>query len=176
MLDGGDSTNLTFALNLPSNSDDLFFRMSGPIGNDWIAVGLGKEMKGSLMLIAYTAANGHDITVSPRIGSGNSEPRYTKDVSVTTLPGSGVINNTYIVNGKCSGCRKWKGGSLDLKSKAQPMIFAVGPDDYLQSNALDAGIRRHQDFGEFSSETFSHATVLLYRAYSNGPHNFRVSI
>lgn len=148
VLDGGDGSNLTFALNIPSNSDDLYFHMSGPAGNDWIAVGLGKEMKGSLMLITYTAADGHNVTVSPRVGSDHSEPTYTKDVSITLLPGSGLINDTYIVNGKCSGCRKWKGGSLDLQSKTQPMIYAVGPDDYLQSNALDAGIRRHEEFGE----------------------------
>ncbi len=148
LLDGGDGSNLTFALNLPSNSDDLYFHMSGPVGNDWIAVGLGKVMKGSLILITYAAADGHNVTVSPRIGSDHSEPTYTKDVSITLLPGSGLINNTYIVNGKCLGCRKWKGGSIDLKSKTQPMIYAVGPSDYLRSNAPDAGIRRHEEFGE----------------------------
>lgn len=148
VLDGGDGSNLTFAMNLPSNSDDVYFHMSGPAGNDWMAVGLGKEMAGSLMLIAYSAADGHNVTLSPRLGPYHSEPTYTKDVSITLLPGSGIINDTYVVNGKCSGCRKWNGGSIDLKSKAQPMIYAVGPGDNLQSNAPDAGIRRHEDFGE----------------------------
>ena len=148
VLDGGDGTNLTFAVNLPSTSEDLYFHLSGPAGNDWISVGMGNKMKGSLMLIAYAAANGHDITLSPRIGTGNNEPTYTKDVSITLLPGSGIINSTYIVNAKCTGCRTWKGGSIDLKSQNQPMIYAVGPGDSLQSNALDASIRRHADFGE----------------------------
>lgn len=148
VLDGGDGTNLTFALNIPSNSDDLYFHMSGPAGNDWMAVGAGNLMKDSLMFIVYTAANGRNVTVSPRIGTGHSEPTYTTDVSVFLLPGSGLINDTYIINTKCHGCRKWKGGFLDLKSKTQPMIYAVGPGDYLQSDLLDAGIRRHEDFGE----------------------------
>ena len=136
--------------------------MSGPSGNDWIAVGLGKVMKGSLMLIAYLAADGYNVTVSPRIASGNSEPSYTKDVSVTLLPGSGLINETYVVNGKCSGCRKWKSGSIDLTSKTQPMIYAVGPGDYLQSNALDVGIRRHEDFGESQTHILSSPRALLH--------------
>lgn len=122
--------------------------MSGPAGNDWIAVGIGNVMKDSLMFIVYTAANGRNVTVSPRIASGRTEPTYTTDVSVVLLPGSGLINDTYVVNAKCQGCRKWKVGSLDLKSKTQPMIYAVGPGEYLQSDKLDAGIRRHQDFGE----------------------------
>ncbi len=125
VLDGGDGTNLTFALNIPSNSDDLYFHMSGPAGNDWMAVGAGNLMKDSLMFIVYTAANGRNVTVSPRIGTGHSEPTYTTDVSVFLLPGSGLINDTYIINAKCHGCRKWKGGFLDLKSKTQPMTMLL---------------------------------------------------
>lgn len=100
------------------------------------------------MFIAYRSANGKNVTLSPRIGSSHSEPVVTKDVVVTTLPGWGISNDTYIVNAKCSGCRKWHGGSLDLTSTQQPMIYAVGPDDSLQSDQQDAGIRRHQNFGE----------------------------
>ena len=40
---------------------------------------------------------------------------------------------------------------MDLDSTAQPMIYAIGPDDvYLHSDAQDAGLRRHTYWGSFT--------------------------
>lgn len=55
---GDGSQNLTFALNIPSNSDDIFFHLAGPASYAWVAVGTGREMKDSLMFLLYQNANG----------------------------------------------------------------------------------------------------------------------
>jgi hypothetical protein len=48
-LDNGESGEYAFALNIPSNSDDIYFHLSGLAKYSWIAVGTGSEMKDSLM-------------------------------------------------------------------------------------------------------------------------------
>ena len=50
----GDS-NFSFSINVANDSDDLYFRLEGPIGNSWIAVGAGDSMAGSLMFVVYAA-------------------------------------------------------------------------------------------------------------------------
>jgi len=52
------NSNLTFALNLPPDSGDLFFHLSGPSRYSWIAIGFGSEMKDSLMFVEYVSADG----------------------------------------------------------------------------------------------------------------------
>lgn len=63
---GSGSGNYVFALNVPSNSEDIYFHLSGPDAYQWIAVGTGSEMKNSLMFIAYLNSTGNglfDLTV-----------------------------------------------------------------------------------------------------------------
>jgi hypothetical protein len=62
-LDNG-SDNYTFALNLPSNSEDIYFHLSGPAAYSWIAVGTGSEMKDSLMLLVYLDSVGSSASLS----------------------------------------------------------------------------------------------------------------
>lgn len=136
-----------------------------------MAVGTGSEMKNSLMFLVYSDQSGKsqfafariegdrelsltamaDITLSPRISTSHNEPVYNSSLSVTTLAGTGIINDTYVVNAKCSNCRTWNTGSLDLKSTTQPWIYALGPSKNLQSNSMTAGIQRHEEYGENTS-------------------------
>lgn len=53
-----DSGKYTFALNIPSNSDDIYFHLSGPASYSWIVVGTGTEMKDSMMFVVYSNAQG----------------------------------------------------------------------------------------------------------------------
>lgn len=57
-----------------------------------------------------------------------------------------------ILHAVCHNCRTWSGGSIDLKSTSQPMIYAFGPGDVLQSNSLSADLRRHARYGFFSMD------------------------
>ena len=130
-------------------------------------------MKGSLMFVVYADSNGKsktgaslasisannlqsDVTLSPRIATEHSEPSYNKSISYEFMDGSGIFNGTIVANFLCHNCLVWQGGSLDVNSKTQPFIYAVGPDQLqLDSNALDAGLRRHEHYGQFTMDMVS---------------------
>ena len=101
-------------------------------------------MANALMFVAYENGDRSNVTVSPRTTSGHNPPEHTKDVNVTLLPGSGVVNNVFNVNAMCTGCRTWDSGSIDSKSTSQNMIWAIGPAWSLASDDLNAPIRQHQ--------------------------------
>lgn len=149
---------ISFALNVPNDSDYLYFSLQGAGDGSWLAIGLGSDkMAGSLILIAYPASDGKNVTISPRIGTGHTEPIYTSNVKVEVLAGSGVSlssdgsNNTLTVNGRCTGCRSWNGGSIDVTSKAQNMIFAYGPW-VSNPDSVNADLRMHTADGVFTMD------------------------
>lgn len=45
--------NITFAVSTVTQTGDLYFHLEAPADNSWVAVGSGKEMKGSLMWVVY---------------------------------------------------------------------------------------------------------------------------
>ncbi|KAI9846815.1 MAG: hypothetical protein M1838_001138 [Thelocarpon superellum] len=149
---GNPGANFTFSLNVPIDSDDLFFHMAGPQANSWMAVGIGSQMEGALMFIAYVNGNQSNVTVSPRIATGENEPSYTSNYSVEVLIGSNVTNGTYEVNARCVNCKLWNGTTFDLNSTTQPWIFALGPDVDLNSDSLTANLRRHANYGQFTMD------------------------
>ena len=61
-----------------------------------------------------------------------------------------------MAQGICHNCLRWEAGSLDVNSKVQPFFYAVGPGDaQLDSNAFDAGLRRHEHYGQFTMDMVS---------------------
>jgi hypothetical protein len=156
-----------FALNVVPETGDVFFHMSAyaSIQSDitafsWMGVGFGSEMKDAFMLIAYPSSNGTGLTISPRIGRGHSEPELLKDVVVEKIfsddyapVANQVHRGIMIAHGVCRNCSKWATGALDLENTRQPFIFALGTDPgkgtALQSDDLDAGLRRHSFYGSF---------------------------
>ncbi|EED18567.1 conserved hypothetical protein [Talaromyces stipitatus ATCC 10500] len=150
---GSGSGNYVFALNVPSNSGDIYFHLSGPAAYSWVAVGTGSKMKDSLMFIAYLNSTGNGVTLSPRISTDETEPSYSSSINVETLSGTGVFNGTISVNARCTNCTKWNKGSLNLKSTSQSFIYGLGPSSgslkKLQSDSLSAGIERHSVYGNF---------------------------
>lgn len=96
-----------------------------------------------------------DLTLSPRFGTGHVEPSYSyeasKTLSIERRAGTGIRDGRYVFNGICHNCRTWHSGSIDFDSTAQPMIYAVGPDElHLSTNAKEAGLRRHDYYGSFT--------------------------
>jgi hypothetical protein len=55
------SSNLTFSLSIPANSNDFLFRLVGPASQAWISVGTGSIMIDSMMFIAYANAAGKSV-------------------------------------------------------------------------------------------------------------------
>lgn len=96
-----------------------------------------------------------DLTLSPRVGTGDVEPSYyyNKTSSIELKAPTGIQDGRYVVTGICHNCRGWHSGNIDFNSTAQPMIYAVGPDElYLNSDAKDAGLRRHDYYGTFTMD------------------------
>ena len=89
-----------------------------------------------------------DITLSPRLATGHSEPSYSPDIPVSLLDGSGVTNGTYTANVHCRNCTSWLTGSLNLKLTAQSWIYAIGPSNSLKSDSRTATIQRHEQYGQ----------------------------
>jgi len=57
-------------------------------------------MAGSNIFVVYTSGDGN-VTLSPRLASGYTQPDYNGDAQVTLLEGSGVSNGKMIANVKC---------------------------------------------------------------------------
>ncbi|KAF8539731.1 hypothetical protein BDD12DRAFT_736594, partial [Trichophaea hybrida] len=135
--------------NIPSSGSDTYFRVQGPVSAGWSAVGIGSGMSGSLIFVVYPSASRKNVTVSPRLGKGHSEPQYSSSIKVTLLDGSGVSGNTMTANFRCSNCRSWSGNSLDVTSTKQNFIWASGPGDTIDSDDQSADINQHFDKGNF---------------------------
>ena len=74
-------------------------------------------------------------------------------MSIEYRPGTGIVDGRYVVNGICHNCRGWNSGTIDFNSTAQPMFYAIGPDELdLRSDATDAGLRRHDYYGSFNMD------------------------
>lgn len=90
-------------------------------------------------------------TLSPRLCTDEVEPVYSSSLEVETLPGTGVFGNNMVVNARCSNCRTWKTGSLDVNNTALPWIYAlrptVGATAKLRSDSLSANLERHSKYG-----------------------------
>ncbi|RYP62397.1 hypothetical protein DL770_009596 [Monosporascus sp. CRB-9-2] len=147
--------DLAFALNVPSNSSqDLYFSIQMPVSVSWGAIGLGSDtMAGSLMLMIYSSSSGENVTLSPRISDGHSEPVYSPDIEVEALPGTGLVNDsTLVYNGRCSNCRSWSNGKVDVESKAQHMLYATGEVGEITTDDVEYSPRIHYNYGSFTMD------------------------
>lgn len=148
--------NLTLAVNIPdrvNHPDELQYYFNAPLDTSWAAFGFGNDMNSALMFIFYWDQKADNWTVSPRISRGHNEPTYnqTIDHSMENF-GSGISRPNILVRGRCRNCMSWPGGAIDVNSTAQPMLYAIGPDVALHTNALDAGLRRHEHYGSFTMD------------------------
>ena len=130
-----------------------------PNGITWGAVGLGSDtMAGALMLMAYSSSSGQNVTMSPRLSDGHTEPVYTSDIQVEALPGTGLVNETtYVYNGRCANCRSWSNGKIDVKSKTQDMLYATGDNGDVRSDDVQYSLPMHFNYGSFTADMV-HAT------------------
>ncbi|PVH99160.1 iron reductase domain protein [Periconia macrospinosa] len=142
-------TETQFSFNLANDSNDVFVYLTSP-AYSWVGVGFGHGMKNALMLVVYANAKGDNITASPRIATGHSEPTFSPDVKLDMLPGTGVSDGMFVLKALCRSCRVWPNGFLDADSTAQPMLYAFGPAKNLNSDRPDAPLKRHYNYGTFS--------------------------
>ncbi|KAF2822888.1 CBD9-like protein [Ophiobolus disseminans] len=145
-------TETQFSINVANDSDDVFIYSTSP-AYSWVGFGFGAKMENSLMFIMYPSKDGDNVTISPRIGSKKAEPTFTSAVDLEVLPGTTVNDNgMFVLRAVCRKCRTWPGGFLDVKSTAQPMIYAFGHGYPLYSDSKSANLKRHIRYGHYSMD------------------------
>jgi len=107
---------LCYSVNIPdstaqSGSGDIFLQITGPSSYSWIGMGTGSAMSGSHMFVIYQSADGTNVTLSPRQGSGHNPPSADSSVQAFLMDGSGVSGDQMIANIRC----KVTSRHMDLK-------------------------------------------------------------
>ena len=101
--------NVCYRVNVPqatasSGTGDLYFQIQGPT-KQWIGLGQGgaNQMKNSNIFIIYADSTGSNVTLSPRLGKGEFEPKFNSDAQVSLLEGSGIADGIMTANVRCKG-------------------------------------------------------------------------
>lgn len=102
------------------------------------------------MFIIYANAAGNNVTLSPRLGSGHSEPAEEPASGASLLAGSGIQNGQMTANIFCKNCYRWNGGAMNLTGAGQRWIWASKTGDPIQSDSQSASLQQHDD-GAFES-------------------------
>jgi hypothetical protein len=68
------------------------------------------------------------------------------------LDGTRIEDDMMILHARCSDCRVWPNGFLDATSLDQPMIYAFGNAQALQSSSPSADLKRHVRYGHFTMD------------------------
>lgn len=107
-------------------------------------------MKGANIFVMYASANGQNVTVSPRLGTGNVMPQHDTAAQITLLEGTGISNGVMTANVQCANCDAWSGGSMDLTASSAKWIYASKSGDSLDSDSLTESIQQHDDYSAFT--------------------------
>jgi len=97
--------DICYSISVPestANADhgDVFIQLKSPSTYEWIALGMGTQMTGAKILVAYAAGDGN-VTISPRAGEGEFMPEFDSKADITLLEGSVVDDRQMIANVKC---------------------------------------------------------------------------
>ena len=110
------------------------------------------------MLVAYLSSSGENVTLSPRLGTGHSEPVYAPYVDVEPLPGTGLLDKTtYVYNGRCNNCYFLSNPFINIENKEQEMIYATGEFGDIKSDDVEYSLGMHFTYGTFTMDMV-HAT------------------
>lgn len=58
-------------------------------------------MSGANIFMIYSNAAGNNVTLSPRLGVGETDPSLTSTANAVLLEGSGIQNGMMVANVKC---------------------------------------------------------------------------
>ncbi|KAK6353196.1 hypothetical protein TWF696_005181 [Orbilia brochopaga] len=153
--DPGGVFCLSVVMPLNSAHDDdglMILRITGASAKGWLGVGIGTRMAGALMFIVYPGSGGANVTVSPRLSSGQVAPHYYPQTDVVMLEGSGVQDGQMTALFTCNNCKRWAGGGLDVTSHTSSWIWAQNTRQTLESSLLWEDIQQHDEnsYGVFN--------------------------
>jgi Cytochrome domain of cellobiose dehydrogenase/Eukaryotic cytochrome b561 len=104
-------------------------------------------MQDSNIFIIYADEENNNVTLSPRLGTGDVQPQYDNSAKLTLLAGSGITNGEMVANALCSNCASWHGGTMPLNDPNSGWIWAWKQGDPISSNSLSANLEQHDDMG-----------------------------
>ncbi|MCJ1285565.1 hypothetical protein MMC26_004906, partial [Xylographa opegraphella] len=144
-----------YSVNVPSasassGSGDFFIQIQAPSSMQWVGLGQGGQMRGSNMFIIYSNSDGHNITLSPRLGAGNFQPDFNSAAQVSLLEGSGIANGVMTANIRCTSCASWNGGSMSFSDASSSWIWAVKSGSVIASNSPSANLQQHDAMNSFN--------------------------
>lgn len=96
-------------------------------------------MAGSTIFVMYADGAGN-VTLSPRKGTGEVEPKYDGSISVQLLSGSGIIDGNMIANVLCTSCSSKLSSTTSTSSN---WIAAWNSGSALDTTSTSASIRQH---------------------------------
>lgn len=82
-------------------------------------------MSGANFFVIYTSANGRNVTLSPRLGSGYNARSFNSAAQVNLLAGSGVSNGIMVANIKCEYVTNPRRLEIDHQNQAPTAIPGV---------------------------------------------------
>lgn len=134
-----------------SGTGDIYFQLQAPTSYTWTALGQGSQMSGSNIFVMYADGTGN-VTISPRTGTGHTQPKEDTTTTLTLLQGSGVDTSTGLMtaNVKCSNCASWTGGTMDLAGSSTNWIAAWKSGAALDSKDQAAAIAKHDTTSQFT--------------------------
>ncbi|KAN0103291.1 iron reductase domain protein [Hyaloscypha variabilis] len=143
---------VSYAVNVPAStaengSGDIYFQISGPTTMSWIGFGQGSQMKGSNIFMIYANADGTNVTLSPRLGTGEQQPDADTSAEVTLLDGSGISNDMMVANVRCSNCNSWSGGTMSFTDSTSSWIYAYKTGSAIDSDSVSASVSQHSQYG-----------------------------
>jgi len=147
------STNgLSYEVNIPSstasgNGKTIFFQLKAPSGTQWIGLGQGSSMIGANIFMVYAAGDGN-VTLSPRSGTGYTQPTFNSAATVSLLEGSGVLSDgSMVANVRCDSCLSWNGGSMSPTDSNSAWIWSYRTGDPIDSTDTSANLLQHVTMG-----------------------------
>lgn len=148
------SSDICYSLSVPdttssAGSGDIYFQIQAPTTYEWVALGQGSSMSGANIFVLYTDSTGQNVTLSPRLGTGNVQPRHNSAAQAELLEGTGVADGVMTANVRCSSCSSWSGGSMDFSQSSASWIYAWYSGDALNTDELNANINQHQQASSF---------------------------
>nr|CAG8537020.1 3380_t:CDS:2 [Entrophospora candida] len=121
------------------------FRMEAPSTVGWMAFGIGKNMVGSYMVMAWPRANGGAI-ISQRIAKGHEVPIVTEHQDDITLdPSSGIQSNKFVVLFK----RPLSVNGSLITTDTTNYIWAIHDAERPDEDPNTMKIERHNAIGKF---------------------------
>lgn len=140
------ATNICVAGIAPESGNDIYLSITAPAKDEdlgWVGVGFGTRMKDALVFIVYPNEAGTNLTISPRLATGNMMPEHDDSIELTVLGGTGIAaDGSWTANFICHTCASW-GDAGVLSLEEQPIIWAEGNGQSVASDDLNAVIDQH---------------------------------